>query len=85
MSVLIQSRVEEADRNAANAVLNTLGLSMSDYLRMCVRRLAQDRALPKEFSKPNAATLSAMKELHEGGGKSFDSVATLMADLNADD
>jgi hypothetical protein len=34
---------------------------------------------------PNAETIAAIEELERGGGKSFDSIEELMADLNADD
>ena len=33
----------------------------------------------------SAETLESMEELRTGGGKSFDTVAELMVDLNADD
>ena len=34
---------------------------------------------------PNAETIAAIEELERGGGKSFNSIEELMADLNADD
>jgi hypothetical protein len=34
---------------------------------------------------PNAETRAAMAELEQGAGASFDSVADLVADLNAED
>jgi hypothetical protein len=34
---------------------------------------------------PNAETRAAMVEIEKGVGKSFDTVAELMADLNAED
>ena len=34
---------------------------------------------------PNAETIAAIEELERGGGKSFDSIEELMAELNADD
>jgi hypothetical protein len=34
---------------------------------------------------PNEETRSAMRELEAGGGKTFNTVADLMADLNEDD
>ena len=43
------------------------------------------RALPFEIEVPNAETRAAMAELEQGTGKAFDSVAELIADLNAED
>ena len=34
---------------------------------------------------PNAETIAAIEELECGGGKTFDSIEELMADLNADE
>jgi len=41
--------------------------------------------LPFEIKVPNAETRAAMAELEQGAGTSFDSVAELMTDLNAED
>jgi DNA-damage-inducible protein J len=42
------------------------------------------KPLPFEALVPNAVTIAAVKQARIGGLKSFDSVATLMADLNSD-
>ena len=47
-------------------------------------RVAADKTLPFEVRVPNAETRAAMTELEEGAGASFDSVADLMSDLNAE-
>lgn len=46
---------------------------------------AAEKALSFEIKVPNAETRAAMAELERGGGASFDSVADLMAELNAKD
>jgi DNA-damage-inducible protein J len=43
------------------------------------------KALPFEIKAPNAETRAAMAELERGAGASFDGVADLIADLNAED
>jgi DNA-damage-inducible protein J len=48
-------------------------------------RVAAEKALPFEIRVPNAETRAAMAELERGAGASFDSVADLMAELNAKD
>ena len=42
-------------------------------------------ALEDDGDVPNAETIAAIEELERGGGKSFDSIEELMADLNAGD
>jgi hypothetical protein len=43
------------------------------------------RNSPDPSPLPNAATVAAMQEAHNGGLPSFRNVSDLMADLNADD
>jgi hypothetical protein len=42
-------------------------------------------SLPQGRDVPNAETIAAIEELERGGGKSFDSIEELMAELNADE
>ena len=62
-----------------------MGLSVSDAIRLLLVRVAAEQALPFEIKVPNAETRAAMAELEKGADKSFDTVAKLMADLNAED
>jgi DNA-damage-inducible protein J len=62
-----------------------MGLSVSDAIRLLLVRVAAEQALPFDVKVPNAETRAAMAELEKGVGKSFDTVAELMADLNAED
>jgi DNA-damage-inducible protein J len=62
-----------------------MGLSVSDAIRLLLVRVAAEKALPFELKVPNADTRAAMEELEQGSGASFDSVAELMAELNAKD
>ena len=85
MNVLIQSRVDQADKDEAMAVLAALGLNMSQFLRMAVRTIAATHALPSEFTQPNPKTIAAIKQARQGELKRFDTVGALMAELDADD
>jgi len=62
-----------------------MGLSVSDAIRLLLIRVAEEKRLPFVVKVPNAATLEAMAELEAGKGKKSNTVAELMADLNADD
>ena len=46
---------------------------------------APDAPVKAVYRVPNAETLKAIEELEAGGGKSFDSVEELFADLESDD
>ena len=82
---LVQARIDGEVKAEAAAVLATIGLTVSDAVRLMLTRVAHEKALPFEPLIPNATTIAAMKELRQGKGKRFATVEELMADLNADD
>lgn len=84
-NALVQTRIDGAIKEEATAVLATIGLTVSDAVRLLLTRVAQEKALPFEPLIPNAATLAAMKEARGGNLVRFESVDALMADLNAVD
>jgi len=84
-TTMVHIRIDEQVKAQASAALATMGLSVSDAVRMMLVRVAAEKALPFDVRVPNAETIEAMEELDEGRGMRFDSVEDLMADLNADD
>lgn len=84
-TTMVHIRVDEQVKAQATEALASMGLSVSDAVRMLLVRVAAEKALPFDVRVPNAETVAAMKELDEGLGKRFDSLEDLMADLNADD
>jgi DNA-damage-inducible protein J len=84
-NALVQTRINGVVKDEAAAVLATMGLTVSDAVRIMLTRVAHDKALPFEPLRPNADTIAAMEEARRGGGEKFDSIAALMAGLNADD
>jgi DNA-damage-inducible protein J len=84
-NALVQARIDGRVKEEAAAVLATIGLTVSDAVRLLLLRVAHDKALPFEPLIPNAETIAAMQEARAGKGLTFTSVDALMADLNADD
>jgi DNA-damage-inducible protein J len=84
-NALVQTRINGTVKDEASAVLATMGLTVSDAVRLMLTRVAHDKALPFEPLRPNAETIEAMQEARKGNLKSFDSIEALMADLDADD
>lgn len=84
-SALVQARVDGAVKEKAAAVLASMGLTVSDAVRLMLTRVARDHALPFDPLIPNVETVEAMKEARRGTLPSFDNVEDLMADLNAED
>jgi DNA-damage-inducible protein J len=82
---VVRARIDAKTKAEAAAVLATIGLTVSDAFRLLMIRVAQDKAMPFEPLIPNAETIAAMEASMRGEGKTFTTIAELMADLNADD
>lgn len=84
-NAMVQARIDGKIKDEAAAVLASMGLSVSDAVRLMLTKVAHDKALPFEPLIPNAETVEAMREARAGNLKRFSAVEDLMADLNADD
>ena len=80
----VRARIDTNTKERAAEALASMGLSISDAIRMLMFRVADDQRMPFDVKVPNATTRKAMSELDAGKGKRFASVDDLMADLNAD-
>jgi DNA-damage-inducible protein J len=65
-NALVQTRIDGAIKKEASVVLESIGLTVSDAVRLMLTRVAQDKALPFEPLIPNKKTLAAMKEARAG-------------------
>lgn len=84
-NALVQTRINGAVKAEASAVLATMGLTVSDAVRLLLIRVARDKALPFEPFRPNAETIAAMEEARAGNLARFDSIEALMADLESNE
>lgn len=65
-NALVQTRVDGAVKAEAAAVLQDIGLTVSDAVRLLLTRVARDKALPFELLTPNRETVAAMKAARAG-------------------
>jgi DNA-damage-inducible protein J len=84
-NAIVQARIDQSVKDEASVVLASMGLTVSDAMRMLLTRIANEQALPFDPLVPNAKTIAAMKEARAGKAKPFNIIDALMADLNADD
>ncbi len=84
-TAMVHVRVDEDLKQKASETLEEMGLSMSDAVRIFLKRVVMEKAIPFEVRVPNEKTTAAIQELEEGKGVCFNSVDALMEDLNADD
>lgn len=84
-NAVVTTRIDETIKQEAGAVLEQMGLSVSDAVRMMLTKIARERTFPFELRTPNQETIEAMEEARSGNLKRFDSIEALMDDLHADD
>lgn len=59
---MLHIRVEDDIKTQATEALGAMGLSVSDAVRLFLRRVVIDQAFPLELKVPNAETRAAMEE-----------------------
>ncbi len=84
-NAVVRARIDEQIKEEATVVLAAMGLTISDAVRLLLTKVAHEHALPFDLLIPNATTIAAMKEARAGNLPRANSIAELMADLNADD
>ena len=84
-NAVVRARINEDVKNEASAVLDAMGLTVSDAFRMMMVRIVTEKALPFEPLIPNEETIEAIKAARRGELTTVGSVEELFASLNADD
>jgi DNA-damage-inducible protein J len=77
----VRARIDSDTKATASKALAAMGLSVSDAIRMMLRRVAEEKRLPFEVKLPNAESHAAKAELEAGKGKRFQSADALFDDL----
>ncbi len=84
MSVLVQARIDPKIKEEASAVLEDMGLSVSDAVRLMLVKTAKEKTLPFEIWRPNAETMAAIEEAKAGLTEEL-TLDALRAELDAID
>ena len=83
-STMLHVRVDDEIKAQASEALASMGLSVSDAVRILLKRVVNDQAFPLELKVPNAQTRAAMEEARamvRARGARFDSADALIDDL----
>ena len=81
----VRARIDSGLKEEANAALKAMGLSMSDFIRLALTRVAKEKAVPFKIKVPNAKTAAAMEEVlarQASEGRRFETPAELFHDLD---
>lgn len=84
MSKMLHIRVDEEIKIQATETLESMGLSMSEAVRLFLHQVVAEQALPFEIKVPTARTRAAMKEADDivrNRRTRFNSSEELFADL----
>jgi len=83
-STMLHVRVDDDIKARAVEALATMGLSVSDAVRILLKRVVNDQAFPLELKVPNTQTRAAMEEsraMMMAKAARFESVDALLDDL----
>lgn len=62
---MLHVRVDEEVKTQATQALTAMGMSVSEAVRIFLKRVVTDQAFPLELRVPNAVTQTAMRESRE--------------------
>ena len=77
----INTRIEPELKHQAEIILNKVGLTSAEAIRLFYKQICLRKGLPFEIKIPNAKTLKAMREADEGKTFKAHSVKELFKDL----
>ena len=78
----VRARIDGDLKRDAVAALGAMGLTASEAIRLLFVRVAAEGALPFDVRTPNAKTRAAITTAELGEVQRFQSVESLMEDLN---
>ena len=80
---MVHIRVDGKIKAKAAKTLASMGLTVSDAVRLLLTRVASEKALPFEVRVPNRETAAAIEAGERGEVSRAKTIAAMMADLNA--
>ena len=63
---VVRARIDTKTKNQAAKALAEMGLSVSDYIRMALIRVARSKAVPFPLEAPNALTAETLRKSERG-------------------
>jgi len=84
INAVVRARIDENIKEEATIVLEAMGLTTSDAIRIMLTRVAREGALPFELVVPNETTIEAMREARRDNLEIV-TLDELQAVLDADD
>jgi DNA-damage-inducible protein J len=83
-TAMLHVRVDEETKDKASEALAAMGLSISEAVRIFLKRVVVEQAIPFAIKVPNAATRVAMEEARSMGQGRFANAQGLFNALDAE-
>lgn len=77
----VNVRIDSELKNSAESILEQIGLTASDAVRILYKQVCLHHGLPFELKLPSDETLNAIEELESGEGTIYKDLNSLVADL----
>lgn len=87
-TTMVHVRVDEQIKIQATQTLASMGLSVSDAIRVFLMRVVADQQMPFAIKAPNASTIAAMTEADDianSRAARFNTATELLNDLEKND
>jgi len=83
-TVDVRARISAEEKERASETLASMGLTVSQAIRLFLSDVAANRTLPFKIKAPNVDTVNALEEIDRGEYSTHDSVDALFKDLSQD-
>lgn len=83
-SSMLHVRVDEEVKEQATQALTAMGMSVSEAVRIFLKRVVTDQAFPLELKVPNSVTRAAMQEsrkMMKSGSSGYATAGAMFHDL----
>ena len=79
-AAIINTRIESSLKAQAETILNKIGLSSSEAIRLFYNQICLQKGLPFDLKIPNATTLKAMQDADMRKTRKAKSIKDLLGD-----
>jgi len=80
---VVRTRIERELKASATEILDGMGMTVSQVIRMLLVQIVQDKELPFKVKAPNAKTRAVMEATDRGEGlREYESTEALYKDLS---
>ena len=81
-SGVLKLRLEQSLKEEANLLAKSMGITLSDVVRMFLVKFVNEQKIPFEVSIPNRQTIKAIKDVEKGHTVKVKSLSSLIEEID---